>query len=146
TGPVRRGEGRGGDGLVRHAVHAVARAVLPGPGDLALRGGWGRDRGARPPRRQRHPHRPRRWHARGGVRRPRLRDRRRTGGCRRGRMSPALPYVLVSGPNGGGLFLRGPGQARARCISVVDTVGLAATPDGFVWARQSADRSVLRVV
>lgn len=61
-------------------------------------------------------------------------------------MSATGPRLLVSGPNGGGLFLRAPGEPDARCISVVDSVGLAATPTGFVWARQDASDSILRVV
>ena len=61
-------------------------------------------------------------------------------------MSGPGMHLLVSGPNGGGLFLRAPGEREARCISVVDTVGLAATPEGFAWARQSGTDSILRVV
>lgn len=61
-------------------------------------------------------------------------------------MSAPGMRLLVSGPNGGGLFLRGPGEPEARCISLVDTVGLAATPAGFVWARQAASDNILRVV
>lgn len=61
-------------------------------------------------------------------------------------MSRQEPRLLVSGPNGGGLFLRAPGEPVAGCISVVDTVGLAATPAGFVWARQSGEDSLLRLV
>ena len=54
--------------------------------------------------------------------------------------------LLVSGPNGGGLFLRAAGEAEARCISVVDTVGMAVMPGGFAWARQSATANLLRLV
>lgn len=59
-------------------------------------------------------------------------------------MSAARDRLLVSCPNDGGLFLAGAGATRR--ISAVDTVGIVATPDGFVWARQSGVDNVLRVV
>ena len=58
----------------------------------------------------------------------------------------ARPRLLVSAPNDGGVFLVGPGAATARLISPVDTVGMTATPTGFVLARQSGVDSILRIV
>lgn len=58
--------------------------------------------------------------------------------------SPAR--LLVSAPNDGGLFVATPGEASARIISPVDTVGITPTPTGFVLARQSGADSILRIV
>ncbi|MBD7988513.1 glycosyltransferase [Luteimonas sp. Sa2BVA3] len=60
-------------------------------------------------------------------------------------MSDTGMQLLVSAPNGGGLFLRGQGEKAARCISVVDTVGITAMPGGFAWARQASDASLIRI-
>ena len=56
----------------------------------------------------------------------------------------AIARLLVSCPNEGGLFLAGAG--RTRQVSAIDTVGIVAVAEGFVWARQSGVDNVLRVV
>lgn len=58
-------------------------------------------------------------------------------------MGLSIDPLLIACPNEGGLFLVDAGGARR--VSCVDTVGIAAVPDGFVWARQSGIDNVLRV-
>ncbi|MEO6138041.1 MAG: glycosyltransferase [Luteimonas sp.] len=43
--------------------------------------------------------------------------------------------LMVSSPNGGGVFLLADGQVQR--LSHVDTTGIAQTPSGLLWARQS---------
>ncbi|NLA67042.1 MAG: glycosyltransferase [Gammaproteobacteria bacterium] len=61
-------------------------------------------------------------------------------------MSARPARLLVAAPNAGGEFLATPGRAAVRLIITVDTVGITATPSGFVLARQSGVDSILRIV
>ncbi|MEP6634563.1 MAG: DUF4915 domain-containing protein, partial [Luteimonas sp.] len=55
-----------------------------------------------------------------------------------------MDALLVSCPNDGGVFVVEDG--RARRVSYVDTVGITPTANGYVWARQSGEINILRVV
>ena len=52
--------------------------------------------------------------------------------------------LLVSSPNGGGVFLLAGGQVER--LSYVDTTGMAQTPTHLLWARQSEGGNRVRRV